>query len=285
MNAKSLNYWSAPNGLSGTVPISDFLALAVRHRFEAVELCIFEEGVLHLGTTESEARAIRTQVEDAGLVVPSTASGIYWSRSLGDPGEGVRAQAFDDLKRMLEISSWLGAKTHLTIPGAVSVFFLPDRPVQRYDEVYQRAQDGLAALAPLAEDAGVTMAIENVWNMFLLSPVEMVNFIDGIGSKFVGSYFDVGNILPYGYPQDWLRILGHRVAGVHFKDFRKSVGTENGFVDLLEGDVDFPAVMAAIQEIGYTGPVVAEMIPNYALYPEVRVANTSNAMDAILGRK
>ena len=94
----------------------------------------------------------------------------------------------------------------------------------------------------------------------------------------------MGNVLPFGYPEQWLRILGHRVAGIHFKDFRRAVGTAEGFVDLLEGDVDWPAVMQSIQAIGYDGPVVAEMIPQYRHYPEVRARNTSNAMDAILGR-
>ena len=127
------------------------------------------------------------------------------------------------------------------------------------------------------------MGIENVWNKFLLSPMEMAAFIDQFESPWVGAYVDVANIAPYGYAQDWLRVLGNRVVGIHFKDFRKSVGNLDGFVDLLEGDVDWPEVMTAIEEIGYDGPLVAEMIPCYRHYPMVRTANTSNAMDAILG--
>ena len=89
-------------------------------------------------------------------------------------------------------------------------------------------------------------------------------------------------MLAYGHPEDWLRVLVKRVAGIHFKDFKRAVGTAEGFVDLLEGDVNWPAVMASIRAIGYDGPVVAEMIPYYKHCPEVRVANTSRAMDAIL---
>ena len=117
---------------------------------------------------------------------------------------------------------------------------------------------------------------------FLLSPYEMKTFIDEFNSPYIGAYVDVANMLAYGHPEDWLRVLGKRVAGIHFKDFKRAVGTADGFCDLLEGDVNWPGVMAAIREIGYDGPVVGEMIPLYRHFPEVRIANTSRAMDAIL---
>lgn len=126
------------------------------------------------------------------------------------------------------------------------------------------------------------MGLENVWNKFLLSPVEMRTFLAQFDSPWVGAYLDVANILPYGYPEQWIRILDSQLVGVHFKDFRRAVGTVEGFVDLLEGDVDWPEVMAALRDVGYSGPVAAELIPNYRLAPEVRVANASRAMDAIL---
>ena len=150
--------------------------------------------------------------------------------------------------------------------------------------VFERSKEGLAKVIPLAEELGIRLGIENVWNKFLLSPMEMAQFIDSFDSPAIGAYVDVANMLPYGYPEQWLRILGKRVAGIHFKDFRRAVGTIEGFVDLLEGDVEWPAVMSAIEAINYDGPLVAEMIPLYKYYPEVRLANTSRAMDAILGR-
>jgi len=161
---------------------------------------------------------------------------------------------------------------------------LPDREALPYDHVYQHATEGIRAVLPTAERCKVRLGIENVWNKFLLTPGEMAAFIDQFNSPWVGAYVDVANMMPYGHPADWLRHLGKRVVGIHFKDFRRSVGTIDGFVDLLEGDVPWPDVMGAIQEIGYQGPVAAEMIPGYAHYPMVRIANTSNAMDAILGR-
>jgi hexulose-6-phosphate isomerase len=249
-----------------------------------VELCIGEAGALGLDADEARCRAIATQAERSGVPVASVASGLYWAYALASEDPADRARAVAALERMIQITSWLGARTLLTIPGAVDVFFQPGGPVIPYDAVWERSVAGLTQVLPLAEDRGVTLGIENVWNKFLLTPLEMARFIDQFGSSAIGAYVDVANVLPYGYPEQWLRILGKRVAGIHFKDFRRAVGTIEGFVDLLEGDVDWPAVMQAIAEIGYRGPVVAEMIPLYRHFPETRIANTSRAMDAILGR-
>lgn len=284
MPLKSINYWSFPGGLEGTLDVYEAMRLAKEHGFEAIELGIGDSGALHLGTSEDECRQIRSKAAEMGLRTESVASGLYWDRALGDGDPAKRTQAKDDLEKMIRIASWLGAKTLLTIPGAVEVFFLPERPIYPYDEVLRHAVEGLKAVLPTAEQFQVRLGIENVWNKFLLSPAEVASFIDQFDSPWIGAYVDVGNVLLYGYPQQWLRILGKRVVGIHFKDFRKSVGTIDGFVDLLEGDVNWPEVMKAIGEIGYDGPIPAEMIPGYAHHPMVRVANTSRAMDAILGR-
>jgi len=284
MILKSINYWSMSGGLDGTLEVSTFLKAAKKYGYDAVELCIGESGALGLDITESRCTEIVQEADELGLIIPSTASGLYWARALGDGTEAARNQAVDDLQKMVQISGWLGAKTHLTIPGAVEVFFLPEREILPYDHVYKYATEGLKRVLPAAEAAGVRMGIENVWNKFLLSPIEMRDFLAQFDSPFVGSYLDVANILPFGYPEQWLRILGDKIVGIHFKDFRKAVGTIEGFVDLLEGDVNWPELVKAIDEIGYSGPVVAEMIPYYRHHSEVRIANTSRAMDAILGR-
>ncbi|MBX3120486.1 MAG: sugar phosphate isomerase/epimerase [Fimbriimonadaceae bacterium] len=285
MLLKSLNYWSVPGGLEGTLDVFNFLQTAKEHRFDAVEVAIGEAGSA-FGTDATEARCkeVLAEAERLGVKVASTASGLYWGRNLADTDAALSAQAADDLKKMLQITQWLGCRTLLTIPGAVDVFFMPERGVNSYDGVWDRATVGIRAALPTAEACGVRMGIENVWNKFLVSPMEMASFIDQFDSPWVGAYVDVGNVLPFGYGEQWLRILGERVVGIHFKDFRKAVGNLDGFVDLLEGDVNWPEVMAAIGEIGYDGPLVAEMIPYYAHYPMVRIANTSNAMDAIMGR-
>ncbi|HSV73077.1 MAG TPA: sugar phosphate isomerase/epimerase family protein [Chthonomonadales bacterium] len=284
MLLKSISYWAFPGGLEGTLDIPTFMRKAKQHRFEAVELCIGEGGELGLDTGEARCREILAEAGRAGVKVASCASGVYWSYALASESAEDRRRAEEALRKMARIAGWLEVRALLTIPGAVDVFFDPAAPVIPYDVVLERAREGLARVLPTAADCGVTLAIENVWNKFLLSPAEMATFIDGFGSPAVGAYVDVANMMPYGYPEQWLRILGKRVAGIHFKDFRVAVGTADGFVDLLEGDVNWPAVMDAIAAIGYEGPVVAEMIPLYRHYPEVRIANTSNAMDAILGR-
>jgi hexulose-6-phosphate isomerase len=284
MILKSINYWSMPGGLEGSLDVSVFLQTAKRYGYDAVELCIGETGALGLDITEARCKEIAAEADSLGLSIPSTASGLYWGRALGDSAEAARTQAIDDLKKMLQISSWLGAKTHLTIPGAVEVFFLPEREIVDYAHVWKYATEGLREVLPVAETVGVRMGIENVWNKFLMSPMEMKMFLDQFDSPYIGSYLDVANILPFGYPEQWLRILGDKIVGIHFKDFRKAVGTIEGFVDLLEGDVNWPELMKAISDIRYSGPVVAEMIPYYKHYSEVRIANTSQAMDAILGR-
>lgn len=284
MVLKSINYWSFPGGLEGTLCPFEAIQLAKSHGFEAIELCLGDGPEMNLDTTEEFCKKLIQEGKDLGVQIASVASGLYWSRALGDAGESARKQAISDLERMLQITSWLGAKTLLTIPGAVDVFFLPDREKLSYGHVLRYATEGIRAVLPTAERCKVRMGIENVWNKFLLSPNEMADFIDQFGSPWIGAYVDVANLMPFGHPADWLRHLNRRVVGIHFKDFRRSVGTIDGFVDLLEGDVPWPDVMAAIAEIGYDGPVAAEMIPGYAHYPMVRIANTSNAMDAILGR-
>lgn len=285
MILKSINYWSYPGGLEGSLPLERFFAQAAQDGYEAVEVCIGEGGELGLDVSESRVRELVALANAEELKIPSVASGLYWGYSLASADAADRKKAADSLARMLEISAWFGAKTLLTIPGAVDVFFLPDRAVQSYDEVLKYAVEGLRAALPIAEKFKVRMGIENVWNRFLLSPTEMASFIDGFESPWIGSYLDVANVLPFGYPEQWLRILGHRVVGIHFKDFRRAVGTAEGFVDLLEGDVNWPEVMDAINEIGYEGPIPAELIPLYKHHPEMRARLTSLAMDAILERQ
>jgi L-ribulose-5-phosphate 3-epimerase len=280
---KSLNYWSVPGGLEGTLDPFEFLKIAKDHGFEAVEIAIGGEA-FDCFAEEHICRELKEEADKLGIKIPTTASGCYWGRNLADGDYDQREGALEDLKKMLWISSWLGARTHLTIPGAVDVFFMPDRPRLDYKHVLEFATEGIRRALSTAETARVRMGIENVWNKFLLSPAEMATFVDQFQSPWVGAYVDVANLIPFGYAEDWLRYLGDRVVGIHFKDFRRAVGTAEGFVDLLEGDVNWPEVMAAIGEIGYEGPVTAEMIPLYKHNPMVRVANASRAMDAILGR-
>jgi L-ribulose-5-phosphate 3-epimerase len=170
-----------------------------------------------------------------------------------------RARARTIAARQLELAAELGAGAILVVPGVVGR--AAGGPLTRYDAAYERAAEFLIALAPTAERAGVDLAIENVWNKFLLSPLEMRRLVDEVGSPRIGVYFDVGNILNVGYPEQWLAILGGRVRRVHLKDFRRE---PPGFVDIGGGDVDWPAVGVALRDAGYDGTLTAEVAPTPA---------------------
>lgn len=277
---KGINIWSFPEGK----PIMECAKLAKKAGFDGIELSLNESGELGLETTEQEALVLRQQITDLGLEISGLATGLYWANWMTSESEAVRMKAMDICKKQLETAAALGADAILVIPGAVGVDFIPGCNVIDYDKAYERAQESVCKLAPFAEQADVSIGIENVWNKFLLSPLELRQFIDSIGSPFVGSYFDVGNVVQSGYPEHWIRILGSRIKKVHFKDYRRQAGGLHGFVDLLAGDVDYPAVMAAFKEIGYDGYVTAEMIPNYTYHTEQIISNTSASMDVILGR-
>ena len=144
---------------------------------------------------------------------------------------------------------------------------------------YDRALEAVKKLAPIAEEAGIQIGLENVWNSFLLSPLEFRDFIDKVGSPNVGIYLDTGNMRISGYPEQWIKIMGKRIFKVHFKDFRVSC---SDMVDLLAGDVDWPKVMAAFKAVGYEGWASAEMIPAYTHASTQIVYNTSASMDRIM---
>lgn len=280
MMKKGINVWSFP----GDAKLAEAIRFAKASGFEGFEPALAEAGELSLTSTEGELRAIRKTADDAGIELTSLASGLYWDYSLTSLDANVRAKARDIVKKQLESAEILGVDTILVVPGAVGVDFIPGSEVVPYDRAYDYALEALSALAADAEAHRVNIGIENVWNKFLLSPLEMRGFIDAIGSSYVGSYFDVGNVVYSGYPEHWIPILGHRIKKVHFKDYRRDAGGLHGFVDLLAGDVNYEAVVAALKGIGYDGYVIAEMIPGYRTHGKQIVPNTSGAMDAILGR-
>lgn len=253
--------------------------------FDGVELALAEDGAVTLTSTKEDILAIKEMAKETGIELYSVASGLYWTYNYTSENEENRQKAKEITKRQLEIASWLGCDTILVVPGAVNVAFEPQSEIVEYDVAYERALSTLKELAPVSESLKVSIAIENVWNKFLLSPLEMRDFIDKINSPYVGSYFDVGNVLYCGYPQHWIKILGGRIKKVHFKDYRRNVGSLDGFVDLLAGDVDYINVKKSLDSIGYDNWVTAEMLPPYAQYPETILYNTSNSMDKILGRK
>jgi L-ribulose-5-phosphate 3-epimerase len=275
----SASYWMFEGGLDATRPIAEAMQEAKDIGFDAIELCIASEGVLTHDTTQSQCEDIAATASKIGIEIASVASGQSWTWSPTANDPEVRKRIIDFTRKALSVTKWLGTDAYLFVPGAVDVFFLPHAEVVPYDVCYERASEAVKRILPAAEETGVSLAIENVWNKFLLSPLEMRDFIDSFNSEMVGSYFDVGNVLLTGFPDQWIRILGKRIKRVHIKDFRLSVGTAEGFVDLLEGDVDFDAVKEALAEIGYDGYVTGELIP----FEPGRPGKTARAMKKIFG--
>jgi L-ribulose-5-phosphate 3-epimerase len=155
------------------------------------------------------------------------------------------------LKKAIRECKDLGGTSVLLVPAVVN------KGVS-YDDAYKRSQEEIRKAIPVAEETGVKIAIENVWNSFLLSPMEAARYVDEFNSPMVGWHFDIGNIINYGWPEQWIRILGKRIIKLHIKEYslkkRDAQGPRAGFgVELLEGDNDWPAIMKALDDVGYAG--------------------------------
>ena len=248
--------------------------------YDGVELCISETGELNMKTTEREMQEIRRMANDMGLEICSVGAWNMWEHNLAGNDETEAAYASDIAKKQVEAAHAFGADAVLIVPGWVGTPFASG--VVRYDEAYDTAQKRLSALAPFAEGAGVSLAVENVWNKFLLSPVELRRFLDEINSDYVGAYFDVGNIIYIGYPDQWIEILGERIKRLHFCDARFEQAGLGMFVDLFEGDVDFEAVMRAVKKVGYDKWATVEFLPNYKRFPYQSIINARLSLQRIL---
>lgn len=258
-------------------------ALAKKYGYDGVELALDEAGDVNLNSTKEDMEGIKSLAQKYDLELFSVATGLYWSYSLTANDAAVREKAEDIVRKQVDVASWLGCNTILVIPGMVAGLS-PGGEVVPYDVVYDRALAAIKRLAPYAEEHKVVIGLENVWNKFLLSPTEMRDFIDEVNNPYVGAYFDVGNVIINGYPEHWIKVLGKRIAKVHFKDYRRNVGTLDGFADILSGDVDYPAVMKALSDVGYDDWATAEVF-SQGKYPESVLAVTSKAVDIILERE
>jgi L-ribulose-5-phosphate 3-epimerase len=271
---KAINQWGFTDGTS----LDRILQCTKEAGFDAIELNLNPPGSvgLTLETTASEAEKIGTAVRNYGLQLRSLSTGLLWSSSLSSKDESIRQEGIRIVTKQIELAEILGMDTVLVVPGVVNA-------ETSYDECYRNSQEAIRRLIPLAEKSQVNIGIENVWNKFLLSPLEMANFIDELQSPYIGCYFDVGNVLQFGYPEQWIRILNQRIRKVHIKDFNTQVGNTNGFVPLLSGDVNWDAVRNALCEIGYSDVITAELSP-YKKAPLQMLMDTSSQMDVIIGK-
>ncbi len=277
---KGISYWSFRDGLAGTHPIAAALAEAKREGFEAVELSVGLEGELTAETSESACAAIRAEVERSGVRVDTVACGLSWGFNPLSDDASVRAKAIDLHAAALRRAAWVGAKAMLMVPGVVCSPIAPAERV-RYDLALRRAHEAVERLLPVADEVGVDLCLENVWNGLFYSPVEFAGFVDAFRAERLGIYFDVGNVLGYQqYPPHWIEILGKRIRRVHVKDYRETFGWVGGytFASLGAGDVPWAATMAALRGVGYAQTLIAEMLP----WDETQLARTSAAMDRIM---
>lgn len=190
------------------------------------------------------------------LEIPSVCCSTHWTEPLTDPDPEVRRAGRRGVEIALEDAHTYGARTMLLVPGVVN-------EQVSYDQAWRRSRQQIQSLIPMAQELGVTIAVENVWNQFLLSPMEAAHYVDSFESPWVGWYLDLGNIVTYGLPEQWVRILGARIAMIHIKEFslekRDQEGLRNGFqVDLMEGSNNWDAIMTALRETGYTGYGIVE---------------------------
>lgn len=216
-------------------PDAERFALAKELGFDGIEAPPMEdlEAAKRLG---GAARA-------AGVPIHSVIYG-GWQAPLSDPNPAVVEKGKAGLENALRTAHAVGADTVLLVPAVVT-------EQVRYGEAWERSQENIRTMLPLAESLGVVIAVENVWNKFLLSPLEFAQYVDEFDSPWLRAYFDVANVVIFGYPQDWIRTLGKRICKVHIKDFKRD-GYQ--WVKLpYEGDVNFPEVRKALDEIGYSG--------------------------------
>jgi len=264
-----INRWTLPDELT----LAECFAHVRSAGFDSIEVNIAENGEITPSTSEADIRNLVTQAKDAGIEISSLSSGLGWQYPLTSSDEEARRKGIETVRGALQAAHWLGVDTILLVPGIVNADIA-------YDDAYRRAQEALRELAPDAQRLGVSIGVENVWNKFLLSPLEFARFLDEIDSPFVGAYFDVGNVLVYGYPDQWIRILGGRIKKVHVKDFQTGIGNISGFCNPLQGNVPWDKVNEALNEIGYDSHITAE-VNGYNTRFEVGLRHIAESLKAI----
>ncbi len=194
-------------------------------------------------------------MDETGLKAASVCGSRHWGKPLSSPDEKIRAEGLEALKQTLRDAKRYGATSVLLVPGVA-------RNGVTYEECWQRSIAGIRQALPLAEELGVKVAVENVWNDFLMKPEQAKQYLDEINSPWVGWHFDIGNHVRFGPSEEWIKVLGKRILKLHIKDYSTvadAAGKQKGFgVKLMEGSVNWPAVMSELDKVGYTGWAITE---------------------------
>lgn len=275
---KSISIWAFPGGLDGTLAPADAMKKAKSLGFDGIELAVGDKGHLTPETSQSECRRLRDASKQVGVRIVSLACGLGWTKSLSDPDAAKRKEAIAIHAKGLQVAKWLGADAMLIVPGYVYIPWEPKTPPVPYATAYKLAVQSARQLAKTAAKLKVHACFEMVWNGMMYSPLEFERFLKEVKSPYAGMYFDCGNMMAFGYPEHWLEILGKRIRRVHFKDFKRDPGGIAGFCDLLQGDVHYPGVVAALRRLKYKGPVTLETFNR----TDADLKKESAAMDRIL---
>lgn len=239
--------------------------LNAMQKFELLKASGFEEMECHTTPDKAEAEAILEASKKTGVRIHGVMNSDHWKFPLSSADRSVVDKCVAGMETSLRNAQMWGADTVLLVPGVVDAN-------NQYNDVWTRSQREIRKMLPLAKETKVIIAVENVWNKFLLSPMEFVRYVDDFKHPYLKAYFDVGNIVLYGFPQDWIHELGPRIAKVHFKDFKfksdPSVRRRSNadWVNLKEGMIDWKAVHKALGDIGYKGTVTVELESGDAAY-------------------
>jgi L-ribulose-5-phosphate 3-epimerase len=242
---------AAPSIKKGLV--YDMLSDKLSHadRFKLARDAGFE--VVQAPTTPDShtAEELKNAAAGANIRIDSVMNMDHWQYPLSSDDAAVVEKSLAGMRTSLHNAKLWGSGAVLLVPAVVN-------PRTSYRDAWTRSQDQIRKLLPLAEELKIVIAIEEVWNKFLLSPLEMATYIAEFKSPLIKAWFDVGNVVLYGYPQDWIRTLGKNISNVHLKDFKRKEGGY-AWVNLGDGDVDWPAVRQAFADIGYSGSAIAEL--------------------------
>jgi L-ribulose-5-phosphate 3-epimerase len=282
---KSINLWAFP--YPDRMSLKECLELAKRAGFDGIELNYDLDSDLSPKADSADFASIRDMADKIGIAISGLCSFLFWPYPLtsNDPAE--RARGMELAERMIQAAHDLGTENLLVVPGAVHMPWREDHDPTPNDVCDRRAKAAVAKLLPKAEKLGVYLNIENIFfNGYLMSPMEMVQFVDSFDNPHVRVHFDTGNIMLFQFPEHWIPILGPRIKNTHLKEFSKK-GTDfslESFRPLLDGTTNWPAVMEALDGIGYDGYLTFEYFHPFAHYPEALIYQTSDSLDRLLGR-
>jgi hexulose-6-phosphate isomerase len=275
---KGISYLSFENGLENTQSIESALEQTKTYGFDALELSVSNEGIINTNTSKEECRIIRQKINDSGIFVDSIATGMSWGISPTSEDKVTRNKSISLHKDALQVASNLGCKALLFVPGVVKSPISSE--IVRYDKALDRIRDAINQLLPIAEDLDVDLCMENVWNGFFYSPIELRDFVDSFESNKLGVYLDVGNLIGYQqYPPHWIELLNSRIKRVQIKDFQENFDWTGSFsfCDIGTGDVPWKETIESLKSINYQNTIIAEMLP----WDETILSRTSAAMDQL----